>query len=191
MWLKMKHGNSRRHDVFCSLYLEQQRQNFATDNELIFDGIKSDWDRYTQGAYNAFVIGDFNTRVGHLQESRYLGPRGGENHRPNAQGRNLIARLEAMQAGILHGRRCQWAYTYLPNDKRATRGHQSVIDYMVVRADRFARVHDCGIDTAADIGTDHHLLWATLDYSYERATVSRQTARTDCCQSRFCTARNM
>ena len=31
-WIKVDHGRSSRYDVFCSLYLEQQRKRFKTDN---------------------------------------------------------------------------------------------------------------------------------------------------------------
>ena len=54
IWIKVDHGRSSRYDVFCSLYLEQQRKRFKTDNEEIFDGIKRDWERYAKDAYNVW-----------------------------------------------------------------------------------------------------------------------------------------
>ena len=170
IWIKVEHGRSNRFDVFCSLYLEQQRQRFKTDNQLIFEGIRNDWDKYTTSAFNAFIVGDFNTRVGKLQESNTTGPRDGENIRPNAQARELVKRLEEMNAAIIHGRKCEWNYTYKPNDKRALWDHESVCDYMVMKDNRFAHINECGIDDTSDIASDHNLLWIALDYHYEKAT---------------------
>ena len=38
IWLKLEHGRSSRCDAFCSLYLEQQRVGFPTNNEKFLMG---------------------------------------------------------------------------------------------------------------------------------------------------------
>ena len=165
-WIKVDHGRSSRYDVFCSLYLEQQRKRFKTDNEEIFDGIKRDWERYAKDAYNVFIVGDLNTRVGQLQENRLAGYRQGEPYLPNAQGRNLVTRLRAMDAAIVHGRLCECKPTYEPCDKRKLWKHESICDYMILRRDRLKHVTACAIDDDTAIGSDHNLLWLSLDYNY-------------------------
>ena len=163
MWLRVDHGRRRQHDMYCMLYLEQQRPQFPVDNDAVFDGIQSDWLRYSESAYNMFLVGDFNTRVGQLQEApRGLGTRAGEAIAPSRQARELVARFRAMNAVILHGRLCRSVHTFSPSDGRSP----SICDYVVGQSDRLDRVARCSVVETTLMASDHRPLSVTLNYTY-------------------------
>ena len=163
MWLRVDHGRRKQYDMFCLLYLEPQRPAFPVDHEAVFDGIQADWIRYSASAYNTFLVGDFNTRIGQLQETaRGLGVRNGETIRADSKARRLVARLRVMKAAVLHGRLCPWRHTFAPSDAR----RPSVCDYVVSRDDRLGRVAECSIEDSTYLASDHRYLKVTLDYMY-------------------------
>lgn len=60
--------------------------------------------------------------------------------------------------------------------ERPSMNQKSILDYIIVKQLSLSKVYDCRVKRGANCGTDHHLVVATIVYSYEHSPRSLVTS---------------
>eukprot|EP00633_Aureoumbra_lagunensis_P003643 CAMPEP_0197301442 /NCGR_PEP_ID=MMETSP0890-20130614/50398_1 /TAXON_ID=44058 ORGANISM="Aureoumbra lagunensis, Strain CCMP1510" /NCGR_SAMPLE_ID=MMETSP0890 /ASSEMBLY_ACC=CAM_ASM_000533 /LENGTH=683 /DNA_ID=CAMNT_0042780741 /DNA_START=1545 /DNA_END=3593 /DNA_ORIENTATION=+ len=124
------------------------------------------------------VLGDFNTRLGIIQDRPDLAamsPRSGESCPKHKWAKSLVDGIQHSELIIIHGRKCDWDWTFFPIRNKASNASstpRSVIDYCLIPDNKWDQVLDAGISRrdSFDFDSHHHLLWFTITNIFDSSS---------------------
>ena len=161
--------------TLINAYRELKRDEFVIDDEAFIKGVLGELEAARDAPSNekiekfTYLLCDANIRVGTLRDGDgdY---RGGESTNSGPLARTFVRAISEAGAAIVHGRLCQFGYTFEPVGQK----RRSVCDYVIT--DDLGSVIEAGVcdRETADIGSDHNALYIRADFAFSEGRGRRR-----------------